>query len=79
MAATEIDRELTRLPELAKSKKWTRAEWRFQRKQLSELTCKFEAIARRKLGSRQLSVHPSLYARYGSRTSGCDLRLSVPG
>jgi hypothetical protein len=65
LAATEIDRELTRLPELARSKKWTRAEWRFKRNQLSDLTLQFEAIARRKLRSRRLSSLPSLYAPGG--------------
>ena len=61
-AATNIERELTRLTRIANSQKWQPTEWRPQRATLSSLTHDFESIARRRLGGKPLTAELTFYS-----------------
>lgn len=61
VAATYLERELTRITGLAREQVWSRAEWREQRSELSRLTREYENIARQKLGRKRLDEKYGFY------------------
>jgi hypothetical protein len=50
-AATLMDRELVRLTDEARTKQWSRADWREARAELSRVTNDYQTVARAKLGA----------------------------
>jgi hypothetical protein len=68
-AATYLERELTRITDVARDQVWSRAAWRDQRSELSRLTHEYETLARRKLGRQRLQEELGFYAA-GSNSVG---------
>ena len=59
--ATYLERELTRITDLARVQVWSQADWRDQRTELSRLTNDYEWTARRSLGRSRLGEELGFY------------------
>lgn len=64
-SATRLERKLTDIVAISRTRTWSREAWRAQRSELARLTDDYEAIARRKLRRRKLDAGLGFYAAEG--------------
>jgi hypothetical protein len=81
--ATYLERELTRINNLARNQQWTRDAWRTQRTELARITHEYETVARQKLRRGQLRNELSFYwtdlpVTQGTESSLCLSSVVLP-